>query len=153
MLEIREHAELLAWRIKYGFIDSQVAIDWACKHVIAEQSPSEQMLELAGLIRPDPLDVVSALRRIPGVLNNRRLFRRILGVMRETLQCEPELFPRITSALEQMCLHGEVPEEFASECFMFDDSRLLAEQGIFDLNKVRQDLIDYLNAQAEASDI
>src|SRR5690349_14356255 len=106
MVEIREHAELLAWGIERGFIDSQAAIDWACEQVIAEPNLSEQMLELAGLIQPHPLDVVSALRHIPGAFNHRRLFRRILGVMHNALLRDPGLFTQITRTLEQMYLGG-----------------------------------------------
>jgi hypothetical protein len=139
---IREQAEAWALAIECGLADSRGAVDWACELVAEQANPLAELIEIAGAIRPHPMDVVAMLRRVPGQFDPLRVFRKFLATSRDFLKERPSAWPRITRALEQMAIHTDVPEPLASPCRGFDDQRLLAEQGIdSSVEKEAQELV------------
>ena len=146
----REYAEALALAIEYGLADPREAIDLACRLVVEQANPSEPLLELAGALRPHPQDVARMLRHIPGPADPVRVFRKVLATARHHLLESPTAWPRVTVALEQMAIAGQVPESLASPCYMLDDQRLLAEQGVYGtIEQVHADLLAFLDTEAE----
>jgi len=147
--ELREHAEVLALAIERGFIPSDGAVAWACELVVREEKPSAELVDLAGAIRPHPLDVVGLLRRLPGEADPLRVFRKVLGIARELLRTQPDALPRITRGLELMAIEGRAPAPLAGPCYAFDDERLLAEQGSYGtVEEVRAELLAFLETEA-----
>jgi hypothetical protein len=147
----REDAEVLAIAIEQGLAAPREAIDWACSLIVEEANPSAPLVDLAGAIRPHPQDVVHILREFPGDADQTRVFRRILRRFREAALARPEAWARLTRALEQMVLSHQVPEALAAQAFRFDDQRLLAEQGIFSLESVRDEFMEFLEVEGDPS--
>jgi len=55
-----------------GFVTLREATDWACELVATQTRPSEQLLELAGAVRPDALDVLRMREGRYGTLEGAR---------------------------------------------------------------------------------
>jgi len=147
----REHAEALAIAIERGIARPQEAIDWACQLVVTQTNPSEQVLELAGALRPHPLDVVGMLRQFPGSVDASHVFRKVLARIRDLLHDRPSAWPEVAAVLEQMAINGEVPSSLEGACYSFDDQRLLAEEGVYgNLDQVHSELLAFLEAEAES---
>lgn len=149
---IREHAGVLSLAVEHGFADYREAIDWACELVAEQTDPMPELIDLAGVIRPHPLDVVRLLQRIAGSADRARVFRRLLARIRDALCMDPGALPfaHVTRFLEQMAIAGEVPKPLEGSCYWFDDARLLAEQGISgDPDSVRAELLAFLDAEAD----
>lgn len=126
------------------------AVQWACTIVADAIAPSEEVVELAGAIRPHPVDVIAMLRRIPGSSDPVRVFRQVLARARDFLRATPNAWPQVTRALEQMAIEGVVPEPVAGPCYCFDDERLLAEHGTYgNLEDVHAELLRFLTEEAE----
>jgi hypothetical protein len=145
----QEQADAFALAILSSFATADEAMDWARDLVLTLADPPVKLVELAGAIRPHPLDVVGLLRALPGDRDHERVFRAVLARARDLLRRQPEAFPIVTAALEQMAQHGQVPESLAGPCFSFDDQRLLAEDGVYGTTReVHDDLLSFLNEEA-----
>lgn len=152
--EIPEAAAVLALSIEFGLDEAREGVDWACELVAALPEPSEKLLELAGLVRPHPLDVIGLLRQIPGPIDERRAFRKLLAKFRRVLLTQPSEWLAVTKTLEQMALRGYVPESLSGPCLRLDDARLLAESGVYGtLEEVHSDLIDFLEKESVPTEL
>jgi|GEM_PF-793483 len=146
---IPEVAAVLALSIEFGLDEAREGVDWACELVAVLSAPSEELVEIAGLVRPHPLDVVGLLRQIPGAIDERRVFQKVLAKLRRVLSTQPSTWPGLTTVLEQMALRGYVPDSLAGPCLRLDDARLLAESGVYGtLEEVRSELIDFLEQES-----
>jgi hypothetical protein len=147
---LRERAEVFALAIEYGLTDAREALVWACQLISEQDKPSEPILELAGAIRPHPLDVVAMLRRFPGTADPVRVFRGVLATALDLVRARPQAaWSQITLALEQMALHGKVPDELSGPCYGFDDQRLLAAQGTWgNVSDAHAELVAFLELEA-----
>jgi hypothetical protein len=104
---------------------------------------------MAGAIRLHPLDIVALLCQFRGARDHERVFRAVLARARDLLRRQPEAFPLVTQALEQMAQHGQVPESLAGPCFSFDDQRLLAEDGVYGTTEdIYENLMSFLHEEA-----
>ncbi len=149
----RDYVKALELMVEHGLAEAQEAIDWACNVVVESANPPEEVLEIAGAIRPHPLDVVNMLRQFPGSADSTRTFRKVLTRIQALLRSRPGALPVVTMALERMALGGEVPEEFAGYCYGLDDTRYLAEEGVYgNIEKLRSELLMFIEAEAERSD-
>jgi hypothetical protein len=145
----QEQADVFALTIVSGLQTADQAIDWARDLMMNLAEPSVELVEIAGAIRPHPLDVVGLLRNFPGERDHERVFRAVLAQARDLLRRQPDAFPVVTRALEQMAQHGQVPESLAGACFSFDDQRVLAEDGVYGAPKdVYADLLSFLAEEA-----
>jgi hypothetical protein len=146
----KEDAEALAFAIEYGLTEASEAIESACTLVVQLERPSEHLLELSGIIRPHPLDVVNLLRRWPGPSDPVIVFRKVLRRALVWVRKHPEDLSRVTYALESMAIADQVPEEFAQDCYGLDDMRWLAEQGTYGtIEQVRVQVLAFLEEEAE----
>jgi hypothetical protein len=138
-------AGYLAIATQQGLVPPSVGVDRACELVIANTAPDALVLELAGLVRPHPLDVVGILRRIAVGADTALVFQRVAALLKRLLVDDPGTLSRITFMLEQLALQGCIPDAAASECLGFDDARLLAEAGTYGtIEEVRRDLSEFL---------
>jgi hypothetical protein len=145
----QEQADVFALAILGSLADADQAVDWARGLLLTLANPPAEIVEIAGAIRPHPLDVVALLRLFRGERDHERVFRAVLARARDLLRRQPEAFPVVTQALEQMAQHGQVPESLARPCFSFDDQRLLAEDGVYGTTKdVYENLMSFLDVEA-----
>jgi hypothetical protein len=153
-LSLREMAETCALGIEYSLLELDEVVAWAAQEFATLEAPPEPLLEIAGAIRPHPLDIVRYLRSIPGTYDRVTVFRNLMARARATLLHRPESFSSLTHTLEQMALCGDVPEEFESDCLRLDDARLLAESGAYgSLEDVRRDLRTFLDRVSDGNAI
>jgi hypothetical protein len=106
----QEHAQALALAIESGLADPGEARDWAARLVVESPTPCDELLDLAGAIRPHPVDVVGVLRRLPGVSDPVRVFRLVLARAHDVLRTDPEALPAVTIALEQIAQRTDAPD-------------------------------------------
>ena len=147
---LREHAESIAVAIELGLADANEAVDWACVLVAEQANPSEELLALAGAIKPHPLDVVGLLRALPGSPDPTPVFRKLLGRCLDLLQARPDAWSQVTLALEHLANAGQVPAPLDGPCHGFDGERGLAQQGIYgSVERAYSALIAFLEEQSE----
>lgn len=146
----REHADFLALAIEHGVLEPDAAVDWACEVIVAEADSLADMVELAGLIRPQPGEVIELLNRIPGSADPSTVFRRLLGLLLRQLQSDARSLDDVTILLRQMVDANAVPEELAARCEHFDIALVCAQDGLTleTVEDIRRQLVEFL---AEAS--
>lgn len=146
----REHADFLALAIEHGVLEPDAAVDWACEVIVAEADPLADMVELAGLIRPQPREVIELLDRVPGSADPSIVFRRLLGLMLRQLQSDARSLDDVTILLRQMVDANAVPEELAPRCRHFDYALVCAHEMLTleTVEDIRRQLVEFL---AEAS--
>jgi hypothetical protein len=145
----QEQADAFALAILSGLATADQAMDWARDLMLTLADPPVELVELAGAIRPHPLDIVGLLRAFRGERDHERVFRAVLFRARDLLRRQPEAFPIVTAALEQMAQNGQAPQSLAGPCFSFDDQRLLAEDGVYGTTRdVYDDLLSFLDEEA-----
>jgi len=147
----REHADFLALAIDHGVLEPNAAVDWACEIIVAEADPIATIVELAGLIRPEPREVIELLDRVPGSADSSVVFRRLLGFMLQQLQNDARSLADVTIVLRQMVAAAAVPEELVSRCDHFDNALLCAQDGLTmeTVDDVRQQLVEFLTEQSQ----
>lgn len=146
----REHADFLALALEHGVLEPDAAVDWACEIIVAEADPHADMVELAGLIRPQPGEVIELLDRVPGSADPSTVFRRLLGLLLQQLQSNARSLDDVTILLRQMVDANAVPEELASRCRHFDNALVCAHDALTleTVEDIRRQLVEFL---AEAS--
>ena len=148
----REQAGAFALAIEHGLLDVRGVMDWACDVVAVEASPSEDVLELAGAIRPSPVDVARMLRAIAGSPDRNAVFRKFLAIVRDAVRARANLWPLVAGMLERLAIRGQVPGPLEGQCYNFDDQRFLAEDGSYGtLDAVEADLRAFLETESEPS--
>jgi|RhiMethySRZTD1v2_1073278.scaffolds.fasta_scaffold06778_17 hypothetical protein len=148
--EMRDEAEAFALVIETSLLDAHQAVEWARDLMATGAGSVDDLVDIAGAIRPHPLDAVAMLRRLPGTSDPVRLFRIVLRHAADLLRAQPDAWPRVTRALEQIALRVDLPEELAEPCRRLDDERALAEQGSYgDIDDVHAELLAFLELHAE----
>jgi hypothetical protein len=128
-------------------------MDWACELVIREASPSPELLELAGAVRPDAPDVVRMLCTIADRPDPSIVFRKFLGMVRDAVRARPDLWKVVTGMLEQLAIQERVPAALADRCYGLDDARILAEEGMFGAaDAVEAEVRAFVETESEPSE-
>jgi hypothetical protein len=154
MSALREHAEAMAWAIENGLEAPRVALNWACLLVAEQADPPEELIELAGAIRPHPAEVVRLLRQLPGSVDRTRVLRKLFARYLDLLRRKPDALPRVTADLERMTIKDEIPEPLDGQCRAFNDALSLAEQGIWgDVAEIRADVLSFLETEGEPESV
>lgn len=150
--QLREYADALALAIEHGAAETGEASDWACEMVADDARAPDELLELAGAVRPNAPDVVRMLRAIAGECDAMAVFRKFLARLRDAARARPEGWPQIARLLEQLAILDQVPTALAGRCYSFDDARSLADQGVYgSVEAVEAELRAFLETESEPS--
>jgi hypothetical protein len=152
--ELREQAGALALAVEHGLTEKREAIDWACELVAREASPSPELLELAGAVRPNAPDVARMLRAIAARPDPDLVFRKFLARVRDAVRARADIWRVVTHVLEELAIQGQVPAPLAGRCFGFDDERSLADEGVYGtVDAVEADVRAFLETESEPSEL
>lgn len=150
----RAHADFLALAITYGFVLPDAAVDWACTVIVAEEEPDPVLVELAGLIRPEPREVRELLECVPGMPDDEthtlQAFRRLLALVLQQIEKNERSVEDAALRLRSMADADAVPEVLASPCTHFDYEFMAAhdEWPAEDAEDVRERFMDFLRNES-----
>jgi hypothetical protein len=107
----RTEAEVLALAIEIGALSVTDAVAWADNVIEREEHPDGSICEVAMSARKYEPDVVAALRKVPGKLDDGEVRRRLIHVLADGLEHHRRRADQIARSLYQLALTNQVDSE------------------------------------------
>lgn len=109
--DLKNEAEVLAVALEIGAVSIADVVEWADARIAMEDHPHWSVCELATLGASYEPDVARALREVPGIVDETRVRDGLVRRLARSLLEDRTRADRIASALYQLALANELPDE------------------------------------------
>lgn len=133
MCALSQDAQRLSLMLQYGVLSGADVVRWADSQIVAQDSPSDALIELATTPTSQIADQLSHLRALASGADFWEAFRVLLGALHAHLTVHPERAEDIASELSRTVLWsdpGDVPGDLGF-IYHFDDAFSHAREGIY----------------------
>lgn len=147
---LKNDAEVLAVALEIGAASVADVVAWADARIALEDHPHWSVCELATMGASYEPDVARALREVPGVVDATRVRDELVRRLARALVEDRSRADRIASALYQLALANELPDEgLRAVAWWAWDALDLADQGL--VQETRDQVVDAMLAALNAA--
>ncbi len=142
-LILRREAAVYRYALINGLVERSEVIAWADAWIgRLDEYPDALVGVSLGTLRE--YDLFASLAELAEKPVSDEALSLLCRMMSTFLEKHPERLETVTQLLERLAIDGIFPEEWSSEAYGFDDARCLAEEGIFDMKAVQDEVLAFL---------
>ena len=143
-LILRREAAVYRYALIGGMVESLEVVAWADAWIgRLDECPDAVVGVSMGTSRE--YDLFASLAELAEKPVSDEALRLLCRMMSTFLEKHPKKLETVTHLLARLALDRAVPEEWSSEALRFDDARWLAEDGIFDVKAVQDEVLAFLH--------
>ena len=142
-LVLRQEAAVYRYALIGGMVETSEVIAWADAWIWRLDEYPDVLVDVS-LGASRDCDLFAALAELAEKPISNEVLALLCRMMAAFVLKYPEKLETVTQLLERLALDGVFPEEGRSEALRFDDARCLAEDGIFDIKAVQDEVLAFL---------
>ncbi len=151
MVNLRTEAEVLAIGVETGMNGVEEVIAWADARLMATDELPSELIDISMASKAHPLDIVHALRLIPGAVDVATASRCLIARMGAEFAAGRVTASHLVRGLYQMFLSNQLPDDDSAEDMSrLDDAFDFARQGYCRQEEAELALNDFLRRHRAA---